>query len=140
MMKIKVKKLSNTAIIPKKHDINDAAFDLFSNESFILKKGETKLIKTGICLEIPPGYFGKIESRSSLAKQGIFSTAGVIDAGYREEVMVVTNNFGATDFEVIIGNRIAQIIIHRVETIGLIEADELDPFTDRGGGFGSSGE
>ena len=139
-MNIRVKKLSNTAILPKKHDIHDAAFDLFSNENTIVKKRETILIKTGISLEIPPGYFGKIETRSSLAKQGIFCTAGVIDAGYRGEVMVVTNNFGTADFKVIRGNKIAQMVIHKVEQVELCEVDELDSLSDRGGGFGSSGD
>ena len=139
-MNVRVKKLSNTAILPKKHDINDAAFDLFSNENTIVKKSETILIKTGISLEIPPGYFGKIETRSSLAKQGIFCTAGVIDAGYRGEVMVVTNNFGSTDFKVIRGNKIAQMVIHKVEQVEFCEVDELDSLSDRGGGFGSSGD
>ncbi len=139
-MKIKIKKLSNTARLPQKHDINDAAFDLYSNEDVLVKKGETRLIRTGICLEIPLGYFGKIESRSSLAKKGIFCTAGVIDAGYRGEIMVVTNNFSGVDFEVVMGNRFAQIIIHKVEQIEIEEVEELDSLTDRGGGFGSSGD
>ena len=91
-------------------------------------------------MEIPPGYFGKIETRSSLAKQGIFCTAGVIDAGYRGEVMVVTNNFGTADFKVIRGNKIAQMVIHKVEQVELCEVDELDSLSDRGGGFGSSGD
>jgi len=139
-MNVKVKKLSNTAKIPKKHNINDAAFDLFSNEDTIVRKGETKLISTGISLEIPPGYFGKIESRSSLAKQGIFCTAGVIDSGYRGEVMIVTNNFGSTNFELIKGNRIAQMVFYKVEQVGLSEVEELDSQSDRGGGVGSSGD
>ena len=139
-MKVKTKRISDKARLPKKHDNNDAAFDLYAIDDMVLPAGGTDIVHTGICIEIERGYFGKIESRSSLAKKGIFCTAGVIDSGYRGEVMIVMNNRGSTDFQIVSGNRIAQMIIYKLQKVEIEEVNELDIHSDRGGGFGSSGE
>jgi dUTP pyrophosphatase len=139
-MKLKVKKIVNQARSPTKHNPNDAAFDLYAVKDIQIPVNKTNIIHTGICIEIPTGYFGKIESRSSLAKRGIFCTAGVIDSGYRGEIMVVMNNLSQDLYSVKQGDRIAQMIIHRVQNFEIIESDTLDEKLDRGGGFGSSGQ
>jgi dUTP pyrophosphatase len=139
-MKLKVKKISKNAQIPTKHKKNDAAFDLYAIDDLNLHVGSTAIVHTGICLEIESGFFAKIESRSSLARKGIFCTAGVIDSGYRGEVMIVMNNKGLEDYLIHSGHRVAQLVIHRVEEVEISEIDWLDKKLDRGGGFGSSGE
>ena len=139
-MKLKVKKISKKAQIPSKHDKNDAAFDIYAIDDQSLLAGQTAIVHTGICLEIESGFFGKIESRSSLARNGIFCTAGVIDSGYRGEVMIVMNNKGPKDYHINSGHRIAQLVIFKVEEVEISESDSLDEQSDRGGGFGSSGE
>ena len=139
-MKLKVKKIAKEGRIPTKHDTCDAAFDLYVIDNMVLPAGGTEIVHTGICVEIERGSFGKIESRSSLAKKGIFCTAGVIDSGYRGEVMIVLNNIGSSDYHVATGHRIAQLIIYKLQDVEIIETDKLDLQSDRGGGFGSSGE
>ena len=139
-MKLKVKRITEKARLPKKHNNNDAAFDLYAIEEMNIPSGGTDIVHTGISIEIEEGYFGKIESRSSLAKKGVFCTAGVIDSGYRGEVMIVVNNIGSSDYQITVGNRIAQMIIYRLQDVEIIETTELDSQLDRGGGFGSSGD
>jgi dUTP pyrophosphatase len=139
-LKIKVKKIIENAQLPTKHNRNDAAFDLYAVNELKIPAGTTDIVHTGICIEIPNGFFGKIESRSSLAKRGIFCTAGVIDSGYRGEVMIVTNNMSQENYLVKQGDRVAQMIIHRVEDFEILSSENLDENLDRGGGFGSSGK
>ncbi|MFX0052979.1 MAG: dUTP diphosphatase [Candidatus Hodarchaeota archaeon] len=138
-MKLKIKKIHQDAQLPKKHDENDAAFDLYSIEEANLTSKQTKIVHTGISMEIPAGYFGKIETRSSMAFNGIFVTGGVIDSGYRGEIMVILNNFSSQEYKINKGDRIAQIVVNRVEPIKVMEVDRLDEKNDRGGGLGSSG-
>ena len=138
-MHLKIKKLNDRAKLPKKHNKNDAAYDLFSMEDIILATGQTSTIHTGICMEIPAGYYGQILSRSSIALKGVFVTGGVIDSGYRGEIMVITNNISSDAYKVKKGDKVAQIAFHLVENFDLIEVDSLDENSDRGGGFGSSG-
>ena len=90
-------------------------------------------------MEIPQGYYGQIESRSSMAVKGIFVTGGVIDSGYRGEIMIITNNFSPSDYNINEGDRVAQIVFHKVEHFDLLEVKALDEENDRGGGLGSSG-
>ncbi|MHA1206254.1 MAG: dUTP diphosphatase [Candidatus Hodarchaeales archaeon] len=139
-MKLKVKKIDEKAQIPTKHNPNDAAFDLYAVNDILIPAGTTEIVHTGICIEIPAGNFGKIESRSSLAKRGIFCTAGVIDSGYRGEVMIVMNNMSQENYSLKQGDRIAQMIIHKVENFEIVASENLDENLDRGGGFGSSGK
>ena len=112
-------------------------------ESFILKKGEIRLIPTGISIAVPPGYEAQIRPRSGLAlKHGITlpNSPGTIDADYRGEIGIITANYGPEDFEISRGMRIAQMVIAKVETIDWELVEELSP-TDRGsGGFGSTGK
>ena len=139
-MELKVKRILEGALLPTKHDPNDAAFDLYAVKDMQISTNSTDIAHTGISIEIPVGYFAKIESRSSLAKRGIYCTAGVIDSGYRGEIMVVMNNIGNEDYSIRKGDRIAQMIIHKVENFEILGVESLDEKLDRGGGFGSSGK
>jgi dUTP pyrophosphatase len=139
-MEVKIKKLHQDAQLPKKHNANDAAFDLYSIEEAVFAPRQTKIIHTGISMEIPILCFGKIETRSSMATNGIFVTGGVIDSGYRGEIMVILNNFSSQEYKIKQGDRVAQIIFHHVVPLEVIEVEILDEKNDRGGGLGSSGQ
>jgi len=142
-MKLKIKKLTPDAIIPAYQTELAAGFDLHSVEDYVLKKGERKLIKTGLAFEIEEGYEVQIRPRSGLAfKHGItvLNTPGTIDADYRGEIMVLLINLGEDDFEIKKGERIAQAVIAPVIQAEFVEVDELSE-TKRGkGGFGSTGK
>lgn len=139
-MKISVKRLHKDAVIPKHAKKGDAAIDLSACEERILKPMAKEVIKTGISMAIPEGYAGFVWDRSGMAaKHSIHSMAGVVDSGYRGEIMVVMINLGTEDFKVEKSMRIAQMVIQPVSTAVMEEVDELDP-TERGSGaFGSTG-
>jgi len=138
-VKVKIRKLSKKAQLPKRHNKTDAAFDLFSTDEISISPGQTLPIHTNISMEIPQGYYGKIESRSSLALKGLFTTGGVIDSGYRGEILVILNNLNSKkEFQIKYGDRIAQIVFHRVELVELSSVNQLDELNNRGGGFGRS--
>lgn len=142
---IEVYKFDKNAKIPTKANKEDAGFDLYSIEDIYIKMGETKKIKTGISLNIPPGYVGKIEDRSSMALKGLRTGGGIIDAGYSGEISVVMHNFSANNtsitdkwYHIKSGDKIAQIIIQKIESPEIIIVDKL--WTSQRGlyGFGSS--
>lgn len=143
---IKIKRLTDTAIVPTKSRKTDAGYDLYADEDSALYPEETKLISTGIAFAIPDGYAGLIWDRSGLGTKGVHRHAGVVDSSYRGEVKVALYNArpGHVDFTdnmyfISRGDRIAQILFQKVPHFDLVETEELDD-TDRGSsGFGSSG-
>jgi dUTP pyrophosphatase len=141
-MELLVKLLHPSAQLPRHTHPGDGGADLFSVEEVTLPPGERASVGTGLALAIPLGYAGFVQPRSGLAaKHGIMlvNSPGLIDADYRGEVRVLLYNSGAEPFTVNVGERIAQLVIQRVEEPTFIAADEL-PETARGeGGFGSSG-
>ena len=142
--KINVKKLNPNAIIPTYGSEFSAGADLYACEGgeVTLKAGETRLIHTGIAIEIPCGYVGLIYARSGLAtKRGLApaNKVGVIDSDYRGEIMVALHNHSSSEQTVADGERIAQIVFTPYETASFCVVDELES-TERGeGGFGSTG-
>ncbi len=141
-MKIKIKKLSENALIPNYQTKGSAGFDLHSIEDITINPMERKLIKTGLAFEIEFGYEVQIRPRSGLAlKNGItvLNSPGTIDSDYRGEICVLLINFGSVAFEIKNGDRIAQAIIKEVIQAKFEEVSELAQ-TDRGeNGFGSTG-
>jgi len=120
---------------------SDAGLDLCSSEDLAIPPGQRKAVPTGIAVEIPDGYYGRVAPRSGLAvKHGIDVLAGVIDSGYRGEIRaVLLNTDSEKTFEVRRGDRIAQLIVERHYNFELEEAENLS-HSDRGSaGFGSSG-
>lgn len=125
---------------PKYMREGDAAFDLYSGESYTLKPMEWKLFGTTIKMEIPRGYIGNIRDRSGLAvKFAIHTMAGIIDSGFRGEVGVVLINLSSKDFVIEKGMRIAQMIIQAAETVEFVEVDELSEAERNHNSFGSTG-
>ena len=140
MIKIKVKKLKENAIIPKYAHDGDAAMDLFSTENYTISAGKRNLVSTGIAMELPQGYFSSIRGKSGLAyKKGICILGGVIEWTYRGEYGVIVLNTGDEDFEIKKGDKVAQVVISPVAKVEIEEVKELSE-TNRGvGGFGSTG-
>lgn len=121
----------------------DAAVDLRSVDEVVIETGERRLIGTGLALSIPEGYYAEINSRSGLAaKHGIqvLNAPGIIDSGYRGEIKVILLNTDKNeDFTVKKGDRIAQMIVKKLDPVVFEVVSDLDE-TERGeGGFGSTG-
>tara|TARA_R110000824_G_scaffold14985_6_gene63393 strand:- start:1577 stop:2056 length:480 start_codon:yes stop_codon:yes gene_type:complete len=136
----KTKKLSETAQVPTKGHVNDAGWDLHSDEDITLWPGETKLISTGIAMALPKNHVGLIWDRSSMGVKGIHRHAGVIDSGYRGEVKVCLHNTTSELYKIKSGDRIAQLLIQETPIFRLHEVEDLDS-TERGSdGFGSTGK
>ena len=144
MVTIPVRRLDSGLALPSYAKPGDAGADLVANEEVTLAPGGGRaLIGTGIAIAIPTGYAGFVQPRSGLAlRHGVpcLHTPGLIDSGYRDELKVLLINTDPTDaYEVRRGDRIAQLVIKKVEEVIWEEADELDE-TERGlGGFGHSG-
>lgn len=143
MLRIRIKKLHEDALVPRyaHGPEEDAGMDLHSVESMILGPGETKLVATGLAIELPPGYEAQIRPRSGLAlKYGITlpNSPATIDPGYRGEIRVILHNLGREPVEIASGERIAQMVIARYEAVEW-EEGELGDSLRGAGGFGSSG-
>jgi dUTP pyrophosphatase len=142
-MRLAVRRLEADARLPSRSYDDDAGFDLYAAEAATVPAGGRASVRTGIALEIPERHAGLVLPRSGLAaKHGIalVNAPGLIDAGYRGEVRVLLLNTDAgEDFEIAVGDRIAQLLVVRVEAPDVVEVDELAT-SDRGeAGFGSSG-
>jgi dUTP pyrophosphatase len=139
---LKVVRLTPTAVLPFKAHDSDAGWDLAADEDSTLMGGHIVMIDTGLSIEIPPGYFGLIRDRSSLARQGGGVTGGVIDAGYRGPIKVVLCNHASWPLFIRRGDRIAQLLILPVPRIEVVEVESvafLSPTSRGAGGFGSTG-
>jgi len=129
-----------TGSIPQYASPGSAGADLRASEPLVIAPGERAAVPTGLRLSIPPGHVGLVWPRSGLAlRHGIDTLAGVIDSDYRGELRVVLVNHGEEPFAIAIGDRVAQLLLQRVERAVFLAGDSLDD-TGRGqGGFGSTG-
>ncbi|MBV9613325.1 MAG: dUTP diphosphatase [Acidobacteriaceae bacterium] len=142
-LRVRLKKLHPNAVVPRyAHGPDeDAGMDLHSVEAVTVQPGETALVPTGLAIELPPGYEAQIRPRSGLAlKHGMTlpNSPATIDPGYRGELRVIMHNHGRKQFEILPGERIAQLVIARYEAIEWDEG-ELRESRRGEGGFGSSG-
>ncbi len=143
-MKIRVKKLSEKAVLPAYGSEYAAGADLYAcTESEItIAPHATVMIPTGIALELPVGYAGFVYARSGLASKRNLAPAnkvGVIDCDYRGEVKVALHNHGETPQTVAAGERVAQLVVAPYITAEFTEAEELSDTVRGAGGFGSTG-
>ena len=141
---VRIKKLRENAVVPTYGSEFAAGADLYAavEESVTIAPSETKLIPTGIAMEIPVGYAGFIYARSGLAsKKGLApaNKVGVVDADYRGEVMVALHNHGTVEQTIEAGERIAQMVIAPFITANFIESETLEDTVRGAGGFGSTG-
>ncbi len=142
---ISVKRLQGKDIsLPRYMTENSAGMDIFAavNGEETLLPGERRLIPTGIAIALPPGYEAQIRPRSGLAVEGgvtVLNSPGTIDADYRGEVKILIINHGDKPFAVKRGDRIAQMVIHKIYRASWNMTDNLE-ITERGdGGFGHTG-
>lgn len=142
MIKVKIKKIKDNAIVPKYAHRGDAGVDLYSTEDYTLKPGERVLVSTGISMAIPNGYEGQVRPKSGLAvKHGIsvVNTPGTVDCEYRGEIGIIIINHGNEEFKIEKERKIAQMVFNKVEEAEFEEVEELDDTTRGEGGFGSTG-
>jgi dUTP pyrophosphatase len=142
-MALRVTRLDPRARLPRRAYPGDAGFDLYALDQAVLAPGARASLGTGIALEIPDGQAGLVLPRSGLAARhgiALVNAPGLIDAGYRGEVLVLLlNTDRESAFVVEPGDRIAQLVLVTVQTPEVIEADALSPSERGAGGFGSSG-
>lgn len=143
MLEIEVQRLDPELPLPSYAHVGDAGADLHAAAEVELGPGERALVPTGIAMALPEGYVGLVHPRSGLAARhgiSIVNAPGTIDAGYRGEIKVcLVNTDPHVPFTVHRGDRIAQLVIQRVESARFVVAEAL-PGTTRGdGGYGSTG-
>lgn len=142
MIEIKFIPLRDGAHIPQKAHEDDAGFDLYASEDFLLKAHGFGCVPTALSIELPEGYEAQVRPRSGLAaKNGVtvLNAPGTIDAGYRGEIKVILINHGEDDFMITAGMRIAQMVISPVLDARFVKAVSLAESGRGEGGFGSSG-
>jgi dUTP pyrophosphatase len=142
-MLVKIVNKSSNAL-PQYETGGSVGMDIRSNDNVTIASGKTALIKTGLFVEIPYGYEIQVRPRSGLALKHsvtVLNSPGTIDSDYRGEVGVILINHGTEDFQVKIGERIAQLILAKVEHIAWQAVGSLNGGTKRGEkGFGSTGK
>lgn len=137
---LKVKRLSPHAVLPTvAHPGEDIGYDLYSSEDLTIPARGTAAVPTGIAIEFVPVAGGIVKTRSGLAKKRLMCNAGVIDAGYRGEVIVLMENLGDEPYAIRKGDKIAQLLEHPFLAGEVVEG-ELSEAARGAKGFGSSGK
>jgi dUTP pyrophosphatase len=142
-MELRILRLDPGLPMPSYAHEGDAGLDLFAAENLVLEPLHRGLIGTGVAVAIPPGYAGFVQPRSGLAvTRGLsfVNTPGLIDSGYRGEIKVIAINLDPVEALTITrGEKIAQLVIQRVEQAAVAEVTEFDATRRGEGGFGSTG-
>jgi dUTP pyrophosphatase len=134
------KKLDPDAVLPTRGSPSSAGLDLYSIEAVNLDRGERRLIRTGLAVAIPEGFYGRVAPRSGMAVQkGIDVLAGVIDADYRGEIGCLLINLGEETVHLPAQTKICQLIIEKIITPDAVWVERLSDTSRGGGGFGSTG-
>ena len=144
MIEVPVLRLDDDLALPSYAHVGDAGADLVAREDVTLAPGGGRaLVPTGVAVALPEGFAGFIQPRSGLAlHHGVtcLNTPGLIDSGYRDELRVIlVNTDPSTPYDVHRGDRIAQLVVQRVEHVSFAPTDELPPSERGGGGFGHTG-
>lgn len=143
-MQIKLIKISSDVVLPTRGSAEAAGYDVRSNEDIILFPKCFSAISTGLKVaDIPTGYVLSVRPRSGLAaKNGVtvLNTPGTIDSDYRGEIKVILINHGTESFKIAKGDRIAQLILEKLETYEFVETTEFVDTERSEGGFGSTGK
>jgi dUTP pyrophosphatase len=141
MIKVKIQKINEDAVIPEYAHDTDAGMDLFATKGYMLLPNHRVLVGTGLKMEIPKGYEMQIRPKSGLAiREGItvLNTPGTIDADYRGEVGVVLINHSSKPYKIEKGQKIAQAIFNKIEKAKFV-SEKLSETKRGDGGFGSTG-
>ena len=134
-----IRRLEPAAILPTRAHADDAGLDLYALEDTVVPPGEGRLLRTGVAVAVPAGHVGLVCDRSSLARRGLKTAGGVIDAGYRGELGVVVWNISPEPQPVKKGERCAQLLVIPIATPAPVETDDLGDTVRGLGGFGSTG-
>jgi dUTP pyrophosphatase len=140
--KILFKKLSSDCILPRYAHDEDAGMDIFSAQDAVIEPFQWVQVHAGFAMELPHGYEAQVRSKSGLAlKNGLFvlNSPGTVDENYRGEMCVVLMNLSKEKYKVEKHQKIAQMVINKVEHFECVEADELSSTSRGEGGFGSTG-
>ncbi|MDP6581654.1 MAG: dUTP diphosphatase [Vicinamibacterales bacterium] len=139
---VRVRRLDPAATVPVRAHPGDAGLDLCAAGDHAIPPGETRLVGTGLAIELPPGTEAQVRPRSGLALQysvTVLNTPGTVDEGYRGEVGVILINHGRSTFEVRCGMKIAQLVIKPTLAVKVVAVDALSDTSRGDGGFGSTG-
>ena len=141
-MNINIKLLNSNSKVPSKSRSDDAGYDLYSSDEYIIKPMERALVKTGISLSIPSGYYGHISDRSGMAlKKGAHCLGKIVDPSFRGEIGVIILNTDMYEpIKIQAGDRVAQMIFKRYEAVEFLISDDLEISDRQEKGYGSSGE
>lgn len=148
MKNLQIFKLNPEAIIPTRNLVTDAGIDIYSVVDMFIPVHDNRIVTTGVAINIPDGYVGKIEDRSSMGKKGLRVGGGVIDTGYSGSLDVMIHNLsfdtdhnfhGLAGYHVRKGDKIAQMLIIKVELPEIVEVNELWKSERGNKSFGSSG-
>ena len=138
-MEILIKKNNEEATIPTQATEGDAGYDLYSLEEVTLAPMARAVVKTGISIAIPMGFYGRVAPRSGLAvKKGLDVLAGVVDAGYRGDVGVVLIILSSENITLEKQSKVAQLIFEKCHDVDWVETDDLSESERGDGGYGSS--
>jgi len=138
-MELKVRCIHPDARIPAYGHPGDAGLDLFSVADHELGPAAAFAVPTGIQVAIPAGFVGLIWDKSGIALNGVHRLAGVIDAGYRGEILVVMINLGKQPFIIHKGMKVAQMLVQPVASVTVLHSETLDDTSRGTRGFGSTG-
>ena len=143
MIELKIKLLDDGLPMPRYQHEGDAGLDLPSRVDLVILPGERAMVPTGLAVAIPRGYAGFVLPRSGLASRhgiALVNSPGLVDSGYRGEMSIIMINTDKNEpFHIRRGDRIAQLVIQRVEVVSIAGVDALDETSRGAGGFGSTG-
>jgi len=134
-----VRRLEPGAVLPTRAHADDAGLDLYALEDAVVEPGAGLLLRTGVAVAVPVGHVGLVCDRSSLAKRGLKTAGGVIDAGYRGELGVLVWNLSRERQHVKKGERCAQMLVIPIATPAPVDSADLGETARGAGGFGSTG-
>lgn len=139
-MALYIKKLTNDAILPTRGSKEAAGYDICTLDNVLIPPFQRTLVSTGLAMTVPEGTYGQLAPRSGLSvKKGLHVGAGVIDRDYTGEVKVLLMNLSSEPIELQSSDRIAQLILKKIETPEVVEVEELTETLRGVGGFGSTG-
>ena len=142
-MKLQVRRLLGSAVLPTRSHEEDAGLDLYAAEDLVIPAGEARTVRTGIAIGLPSGTEGQVRPRSGLAQKysvTVLNAPGTIDEGYRGEICVILINHGRSPFRVTSGMKIAQLVVQPRLRVDLVEVETLTDTARGAAGFGSTGE
>ncbi|MEK9156326.1 MAG: dUTP diphosphatase [Patescibacteria group bacterium] len=139
-MEIKAKKLHPNAVLPSYALAGDAGMDLRSLKEYVVKPGQSTWVETGVALEFPNEYAALIWDKGGVAKREIKTIGGVFDANYRGDYSIGLVNLGKTDYVIKKGDKIAQVLVQKIERPTVREVTELSESERGEKRFGSTGK